>query len=128
MTEKAKRVPVDFRYDAINPTFLHWMARIGSYAAEKYGAWEQYTNCKLEGEKSCVNHIYDHLRKYQMCEDYDHFDGDRKWHLVAIAYNAMMQFFYHEKYGPDIHPLDVAHAVPLQKLPYESPSYKVKKR
>jgi hypothetical protein len=103
--DKPNRVPVDFRYDAVHPTFLHWMARIGSYADTKYGAWEQYTRARLVGEKAPVNHIFDHLRKYQMGEAYDHFDGDVRWHLVAVAYNAMMAFYYHSKWGPEVHPL-----------------------
>jgi hypothetical protein len=102
-----KRVPVDFRYDALNPLFLKWMAKIGAYAAEKYGAWEQYTAARLVGEKSPVNHAYEHLRQYQMGEPYDHFDGDPRWHLVAIAYNCMMAFYYHSRWGPERHPLSL---------------------
>lgn len=101
-----RRVPVDFRYDALNPTFLKWLARIGSYAAEKYGAWEQYREARLTGEKSPVNHIYEHLRSFQMGEPYDHFDGDVRWHLVAVAYNAMMEFYYVTRFGFVKHPLD----------------------
>ena len=99
MSDEPKRVPVDYRYDAVNPTFLKWMARIGSYAAEKYGSWEQYTGARLVGEKSPINHIYEHLRQFTAGEPYDHFDGDVRWHLVAVAYNAMMEFFYVTKYG-----------------------------
>lgn len=105
--EKVKRVPVDFVYTALNPLFLKWMARIGSYASEKYGTWDQYTEARLEGEKSPVNHIYEHLRQFQSNERYDHFDGDVRWHLVAVAYNAMMEFFYVSKFGPVKHPLVV---------------------
>ncbi len=106
MKPKPKRVPVDFRYDAVNPTFLHWMARIGAYADKKYGAWEQYTGARLLGDKSPVNHIFDHLRKYQVGEKYDHFDGDVRWHLVAVAYNAMMEFYYCTRWGRLSHPLE----------------------
>jgi hypothetical protein len=104
---EAIRIPVDYRYDAINPTFLKMLARIGSYADQKYGAWEQYTRKRLVGEKSPVNHIQEHLRAYVTGEPYDHFDGDPRWHLAAIAYNAMMAYFYHSKWGPEIHPLTV---------------------
>ncbi len=100
-----KRVPVDFRYDAVNPTFLKWMARIGGYASEKYGSWDQYKTSRLTGDKSPINHIYEHLRSYVESEPYDHFDGDVRWHLVAVAYNAMMAFYYHSKWGPEVHPL-----------------------
>lgn len=102
-----KRVPVDYRYDAINPEFLKWMAKIGSYAAEKYGAWEQYRTARLVGEKSPINHIYEHLRQFTMGEPYDHFDRNVKWHLVAIAYNAMMEFYYVTRFGHVPHPLTV---------------------
>ena len=105
-----KRVPVEFRYDAINPTFLKWMARIGHYASEKYGSWEQYREARLTGEKSPVNHIYEHLRSYAEGEPYDHFDSDVRWHLVAVAYNAMMEFFYCTRFGHVPHPLAPARA------------------
>jgi hypothetical protein len=97
-----------YRYDALNPTFLKWMAKIGAYAAEKYGSWEQYRDGRLEGEKSPVNHIHEHLRAYVMGEPHDHFDGDVRWHLVAVAYNAMMEFFYCTKWGHVPHPLTVS--------------------
>jgi hypothetical protein len=105
MIMEVKREPVDFDYAAVNPTFLHMMARIGAYAAEKYGAWEQYTGARLVGDKAPVNHIFDHLRKYVQGERYDHFDGDPRWHLVAVAYNAMMEFWYHSRFGFAPHPL-----------------------
>jgi hypothetical protein len=105
MTDQPKRHPVDFDYQGLNLVFLKWLAKIPVYATEKYGSWSQYTNAPLVGEKSCINHIYEHLRQYQMGESYDHFDGDSRWHLVATAYNAMMQFFYHTKFGFEEHPL-----------------------
>lgn len=97
--KKVKRVPVAFRYDAINPDFLKRLAMIGHYASEKYGSWAQYTNARLTGDKSAFNHIQEHLRAYQMNERYDHFDGDPSWHLVAVAYNAMIEFYYRMKWG-----------------------------
>jgi hypothetical protein len=105
--DKPKRVPVDYRYDAVNPTFLKWMARIGAYAESKYGAWHQYTRARLTCEKSPINHAYEHLRAYTCGERYDHFDGDPRWHLVAAAYNCMMSFYYHSKWGPEVHPLHI---------------------
>ena len=100
-----KRVPVDFRYDAVNPHFLKALAKIGAYAAEKYGSWEQYKNARLKGEKSPINHVYEHIRQYVCGEAYDHFDGDPRWHLAAAAYNLMMEFHYHYAFGHDLHPL-----------------------
>jgi hypothetical protein len=102
-----KRVPVDFNYEAVNPGFLKRLAMIGSYAAEKYGSWDQYTAARLTGEKSCINHAYEHLRKYVEGEPYDHFDGHVTWHLVAVAYNCMMEMWYCLKFGHVPHPLTV---------------------
>lgn len=104
VSNQPKRVPVTYRYDAILPDFLKRLAMIGHYANEKYGSWDQYMTARLEGDKDPLNHIYEHLRQYQMGEAYDHFDGDLRWHLVAVAYNAMMSFFYHGKYGFKAHP------------------------
>jgi hypothetical protein len=111
---KVHRVPVDFRYDAINPTFLRMLAVIGHYAAGRYGSCEQYANARLTGEKGPVNHIYEHLRQYQMGEKHDHFDGDPRWHLAAIAYNAMMEYFYASKWGVEKH--FTAARVPLSSV------------
>jgi hypothetical protein len=113
-----KRVPVDFRYDAINPDFLKRLARIGHYAAEKYGSWEQYTPARLTGEKSCINHVYEHLRQYQLGEPHDKF-GDVRMHLVAAAYNLMMEHFYCSKFGHVKHPLHVEEKVDGEKASKE---------
>jgi dATP/dGTP diphosphohydrolase, N-terminal len=102
--EKVKRVPVDYIYTALNPDFLKALARIAKYAEEKYGSWSQYTAARLEGDKSCINHIYEHLRQYQLGEPHDKF-GDLKMQLAAVAYNAMMEWHYLEKFGPVAHPL-----------------------
>jgi hypothetical protein len=105
-----KRHPVDFDYNAINPDFLHRMARIAAYAAEKYGSWEQYRDARLRGDKSPINHIFGHLKAFRLGERYDRFDGDPRWHLVAVAYNCMMEYFYVTKYGFEKHPLTVEEA------------------
>jgi hypothetical protein len=76
------------------------LAEIGSYADGKYGAWNQYLGARLTGNAAPVNHIYEHLRSYQMLERYDHFEGDPRRHLAAIAYNALMEFVAYTKWGP----------------------------
>jgi dATP/dGTP diphosphohydrolase len=122
--DKPKRDPVDYRYDAVNPDFLKMLARIGAYASEKYGTWEKYTGGRLVGEKSPVNHIQEHLRQFIRGEPYDHFDGDVRWHLAAIAYNAMMEFYYVTRWGHLKHPLTVEppgpHEGPAQNTPVAS--------
>lgn len=103
----ARRDPVDFDYACINPTFLYWMAKIGPYAAKKYGTWQNYIDSRLIGEKSPINHIEGHIKKFKMGEEYDHFDKDIRWHLVAIAYNAMIEFYYVSRWGHLKHPLTI---------------------
>lgn len=110
--KKPIRVSVDYIYEAINPEFLHGFARIGGYAAEKYGAWDQYTHARLVGEKSPLNHAQDHMRQFRIRKPYDRWDGDIRWHLVAAGYNLMMEYFYTSKWGPIDHPLVIPAATP----------------
>lgn len=103
---KVARVPVHFNYAGLNPEFLKCMAEIVSFADEKYGRFDLYAIVeRMTGEASPVNHMYEHLRQYQAGEPYDHFEGDVGRHLVAIAYNAMMEWFYLKRFGFVPHPL-----------------------
>jgi hypothetical protein len=103
---KVKRVPVDFDYSALNPGFIKGLARIAGYAAGKYGSALQYTNARLVGEKSPINHAKEHIDLYVCGKPHDRF-GSPKWHLVAAAYNLGMEYFYFEKWGHVPHPLVV---------------------
>lgn len=96
-----KRHPVDFQYHRLNWQFLKMMGMIAHYADEKYGHTEQYTLGRLEGDKSPLNHISEHMRQYITDEPHDRF-GNRSFHLAAIAYNAMMEFYYNEHGGPTV--------------------------
>lgn len=96
--EKVKRVPVNYQWQALNWDFLRLLADIASYAAGKYGSAEQYVNARLEGEKSPVNHMYEHLRAFQAGELHDHF-GTLEHQLAAVAYNAMIEYAYVRMYG-----------------------------
>ena len=119
---KVTRVKVNFNYTGLNWDFLKLMAEIVPYADEKYTSFAQYTHERLEGEKSPENHMAEHLRQYMMDEPYDHFDGDRGRHLVAIAYNAMMEWYYLKKFGPKTHPLkqgQVGQPLPKRTQPGE---------
>lgn len=89
----AKRQPVDFQYHRLNWDFIKLMAQIANYADSKYGSVEQYTDSRLLGEKSPMNHIPEHVRQYLAHEPHDHF-RDHAYHLAAIAYNAMIEFYY----------------------------------
>lgn len=97
-----------YRYDALNWDFIKMMAEIAEYAGEKYGAPEQYTISRLEGNQSPINHIAEHLRQYTCGDPYDHFDSDVRYHLAAIAYNAMMEFWYCTVHGHKLNPLKEA--------------------
>lgn len=97
----AKRQPVDFQYHRLNWNFIKLMAQIADYAANKYGSVEQYTDSRLEGEKSPLNHIAEHMRQYIAREPHDKFT-DIRFHLAAIAYNAMMEMWYLDHGGPTV--------------------------
>lgn len=107
MSERATRVPVFFNYTGLNWDFLKQMAEIVPYADKKYKSFAQYTKSRMTGDASPVNHMAEHLRQYMMDEPYDHFDGDRGRHLVAIAYNAMIEWYYLRRFGPEQHPLKI---------------------
>jgi hypothetical protein len=109
--KRATRKKVRYRYDAINPEFLLMMAEIGAYADETYEDCFQYSLSELTKDADPLNHVLKHYVEYVTGVPYDHFEGDPRRHLVAIAYNAMMKFLYHTKYGWRKHPLliDEAH-------------------
>lgn len=99
--EAVKRQPVSYRWDGLNWDFIKGMAQIAYYADSKYGSSEQYTQGRLEKDKSPINHAYEHLRAYQTGELHDHFKS-REAQLWAIAYNAMMEFYYLHHGGPTV--------------------------
>lgn len=92
---EAQRNPISVRYDILDPDFLKSLAQIAHYGAEIYGDFNWHKS-RLEGDKSPVNHIYKHLGAYRNAEPYDHKElgQARKWHLAAVAFNAMMEFWY----------------------------------
>lgn len=101
---QAKRDSVQYRYDVLYWDFIHAMAEIGHIGAEKYGDLN-YQQPGLTREKSPVNHMANHLRHYINKDNYDHpemnfvFTNDPKYHLAAIAFNAMMEY-YHQCHPP----------------------------
>ena len=94
-----KREPVSFNYEGLNWDFIKLQAEIANYARAKYGSIDQYADGRLEGEKSPLNHMAEHMRMYMARETHDKF-GTLKHQLAAIAYNASMEFFYLEHGGP----------------------------
>lgn len=95
---KAIRVTRPIRYDILDPDFLEDLARIADYGAKKYGDFNWQLSC-LTGDKGPINHIYKHLGSYRKGEAYDHEElGTRKSiHLAAIAFNAMMEYYWAKK-------------------------------
>lgn len=95
------RQPVSFDYQGLNWDFIKLKAEIAAYAKQKYGSVEQYAEVYPVGEQSPMNHIAEHMRQYLAREPHDKF-GTLKHHLAAIAYNAMMEFYYLEHGGPTV--------------------------
>jgi hypothetical protein len=92
----AKRISHPLRYDILDPEFLEILAKIADYGAKKYGDFN-WQKSHLEGDKSTINHIYKHLKSFRMNEAYDHPEiagAGKEMHLAAIAFNAMMEFYW----------------------------------
>lgn len=100
-SKAAKRQPVDHQSHRLNWKFIRLMGKIAHYASEKYGSVEQYTDSRLEGEKSPMNHIVGHIEEYSSRKPHDKF-GNLEMQLAAIAYNAMMEYWYLTHGGPTI--------------------------
>src|SRR6266851_2728140 len=93
--KKAKRISHPIRYDILDPDFLEDLAKIADFGAKKYGDFNWHLS-KLTGNKGPINHIYKHLGSYRKNEPYDHEElgTQRSMNLVAIAFNAMMEYFW----------------------------------
>ena len=91
----AKRDKRSFRYDIISGSFLYAMAQIANYGVEHYGEGN-WMKSRLVGNSSPINHMMAHIVKYQQNEPYDHLEigAERRIHLAAIAFNAMMEYYY----------------------------------
>lgn len=90
---EVKRQPVDYRLDTLVPDFIQEMGKLAHYGEEKYGAPEQYQDIRLIGDKSPINHIFNHMLNY-MAGKPNERTQTLEGHLVSIAYNAMMEWFY----------------------------------
>lgn len=93
---EAIRNSQNIRYDILDPLFLECMAKIADYGAKKYGNFN-WQKSYLTDDKGCINHIYKHLKSFRLEELYDHPEiaGEGKeMHLAAIAFNAMMEFYW----------------------------------
>lgn len=86
------------RYDLLQPNFLEALAALAHLGHERYdvpaGVDNQWQR-GLPGDACPLNHIQAHYTSYQRAES--HEMGSRKWHLAAIAFNAMMEFWFEEQ-------------------------------
>lgn len=95
MSESAKRDIRGIRYDILDPDFEEMLAKIAHFGAVKYGEFNWHKS-RLTGDQGPMNHIRKHYKSYMRNEPYDHTElgTDRKIHLAAIAFNAMMEYWY----------------------------------
>lgn len=94
----AKRNPVDYLFQALDWNFIKALGQLAKYGADKYDDKDGTINWKkspLQRDKSPINHMVNHTTEYILGNK--HPLGSPKWHLVAIAFNAMMEFFWYEK-------------------------------
>jgi hypothetical protein len=118
---EVKREPVNFDYEGLNWDFIKLQAEIAAHAKRKYGSIEQYADGRLEGEKSPLNHMAEHMRSYMAREQHDKF-GTLKHQLAAIAYNASMEFYYLEHGGPTVGDKLYRKEEPVHFVQQETPS------
>lgn len=91
------------RYEFLSPAFLEAMNDIGRYGNEKYKDQSLHAR-RLNGDTSrggmdrnsahvIAEHAITHFGQYLNHEAHDHF-GTEKHQLAAVAFNAMMEFYY----------------------------------
>jgi hypothetical protein len=90
------------KYEFLSEGFLEAMNEIGRYGFEKYGA-DSFQSRRLQGGTSrmlsrcepqeIADHAREHFSMYLSHEPHDHFGTD-KHQLAAVAFNAMMEFYF----------------------------------
>lgn len=90
-------------YEQLDSAFLETMNDIGRYGFEKYGdasfQFGRKTGNRERGEgprkssAGIIQHAKEHGDMYLRNELHDHFKT-RKHQLAAIAFNAMMEFYF----------------------------------
>ena len=95
---EAQRNSISLRYDLLDFDFLEAMAKIADYGAKTYGEGN-WKLSRMEKDKSPINHIMKHIKQYMQKNEYDHKEIGSEYtlQLVAIAFNAMMEFYHAEK-------------------------------
>lgn len=90
---------ISARYDLIEPNFLEALAQLMSKGAEKHGDYG-YKDPNLQGGPTFINHLLQHLQEYRQDIPHDH-TNTKKTHLIAIAANAMMEYYHCERMERD---------------------------
>jgi hypothetical protein len=91
------------QYEFLNAKFLEAMNQIGRYGNDKYGKDSFHQRAKI-GDRSrgslartdsevIANHSWNHFAEYLAGLPHDHFHT-RKHQLAAVAFNAMMEFYF----------------------------------
>ena len=99
----AEGVSVSNRFEFLNSKFLEAMNDIGRYGNDKYGT-ESFHQRSKAGDRSrgklsralpetIAEHAENHFDEYLAGEKHDHF-LTRKHQLAAVAFNAMMEFYF----------------------------------
>lgn len=88
-------IELEPRYDTIYWSFIRAMAQVGTIGVEKYGL-DNYKDPK--NTRNSFNHILEHCNNFIERIPYDHtaIGTDRKYHLAAIAFNAMIEYYHEE--------------------------------
>jgi hypothetical protein len=90
-------------YEFLRPAFLLAMNDIGRYGNEKYGA-DSFVqranvgdrsrgNLKRTTSQAIADHCTEHFNQYLSHVAHDYFGTD-KHQLAAVAFNAMMEFYF----------------------------------
>lgn len=95
-TNKAMSITIE---DHLIKEFIDAMKDIGDYGYEKYGVNSfEYAALKDNRLRSvrtanCLEHAEDHIKDYSLRIPHDHY-RTLKHQLAAVAFNAMMEFYY----------------------------------
>ncbi len=94
---------VEFQH--LDADFLRVMNALGEYGFTKHGD-KSFQARKLRGDgregydrmqkSELSRHAREHFDAYERGEVHDHF-GDLEFQLAAVAYNAMMEFYFLQK-------------------------------
>lgn len=93
----------DANLNHLIPEFLLAMEDIGRYGSEKYGV-DSFQYRRMVGDRSrgllarttplaIAQHAREHFSMHLAGKIHDHF-GTRRHQLAAVAFNAMMEFYF----------------------------------